>query len=262
MSTVSQQLEALRDRIRRHEERYYVLDDPEISDSEFDALLRKLQALEDAHPELVTPDSPTQRVAGRPVEGFETVEHSAPMLSLDNAYSDDEMQAFDERVRKGVGVDESGEPVQYVAELKIDGLSVAATYTDGQLVRGVTRGDGVRGEDVTSNIRAIRAIPLRLRNGPSGSVEVRGEVYLPRRAFDRINLEREESGDPVFANPRNAAAGTIRNLDPALVAKRGLSAFMYQAVLVGEGRASTTQAVTHDRMLTELRGWGLPVESH
>ena len=262
MSTVSQQLEALRDRIRRHEERYYVLDDPEISDSEFDALLRKLQALEDAHPELVTPDSPTQRVAGRPVEGFETVEHSAPMLSLDNAYSDDEMQAFDERVRKGVGVDESGEPVQYVAELKIDGLSVAATYTDGQLVRGVTRGDGVRGEDVTSNIRAIRAIPLRLRNGPSGSVEVRGEVYLPRRAFNRINLEREESGDPVFANPRNAAAGTIRNLDPALVAKRGLSAFMYQAVLVGEGRASTTQAVTHDRMLTELRGWGLPVESH
>ena len=258
---LSQQLEQLRDRIRRHEERYYVLDDPEISDSEFDALLRELQALEADHPELVTPDSPTQRVAGRPVEGFETVEHSTPMLSLDNAYSRDEIHAFDERVRKGLGIDDSGEPIRYVAELKIDGLSVAATYLDGRLVRGVTRGDGVRGEDVTSNIRAIRAIPLRLRSGPSGSVEVRGEVYLPRRAFDRINLEREEAGDPVFANPRNAAAGTIRNLDPALVAKRSLAAFMYQAV-VGEGKASTAETATHDQMLSELLGWGLPVEPH
>ena len=259
---LSQQLEQLRDRIRHHEERYYVLDDPEISDSEFDALLRELQELEADHPELVTSDSPTQRVAGRPVDGFETVEHSAQMLSLDNAYSEDEIQAFDERIRKGLGLDDPGTPIRYVAELKIDGLSVATTYEDGRLVRGVTRGDGVRGEDVTSNIRAIRAIPLRLRDGPSGSVEVRGEVYLPRRAFDRINLEREEAGDPVFANPRNAAAGTIRNLDPALVAKRGLSAFMYQAVVVGEGNASTTEAATHDRMLTELRGWGLPVELH
>ena len=259
---LSQQLEQLRDRIRRHEERYYVLDDPEISDSEFDTLLRELQALEADHPELVTPDSPTQRVAGRPVDGFETVEHSTPMLSLDNAYSKDEIQAFDERVRRGGGIDDLGEPIRYVAELKIDGLSVAATYEDGRLVRGVTRGDGVRGEDVTSNIRAIRAIPLRLRGGPSGSVEVRGEVYLPRRAFDRINLEREAAGDPVFANPRNAAAGTIRNLDPALVAKRSLAAFMYQAVVVGEGEASTTETATHDQMLTELRGWGLPVEPH
>ena len=259
---LSQQLEQLRDRIRRHEERYYVLDDPEISDSEFDTLLRELQALEADHPELVTPDSPTQRVAGRPVEGFETVEHSTPMLSLDNAYSKDEIQAFDERVRRGGGIDDLGEPIRYVAELKIDGLSVAATYEDGRLVRGVTRGDGVRGEDVTSNIRAIRAIPLRLRGGPSGSVEVRGEVYLPRRDFDRINLEREAAGDPVFANPRNAAAGTIRNLDPALVAKRSLAAFMYQAVVVGEGEASTTETATHDQMLAELRGWGLPVEPH
>ena len=262
MSTVSQQLEELRDRIRRHEERYHVLDDPDISDSEFDALLRELQALEAAHPELVTPDSPTQRVVGRPVEGFETVEHSAPMLSLDNAYSVDEMQAFDERVRKGVGVDDPGEPIRYVTELKIDGLSVAATYQDGRLVRGVTRGDGVRGEDVTSNIRAVRAIPLRLRDGPSGGLEVRGEVYLPRRAFDQVNLEREAAGEPAFANPRNAAAGTIRNLDPALVAKRGLSVFMYQAVVVAQGSASATATVTHDQMLTELLAWGLPVESH
>ena len=137
---LSQQLEQLRDRIRRHEERYYVLDDPEISDSEFDTLLRELQALEADHPELVTPDSPTQRVAGRPVDGFETVEHSTPMLSLDNAYSKDEIQAFDERVRRGGGIDDLGEPIRYVAELKIDGLSVAATYEDGRLVRGVTRG--------------------------------------------------------------------------------------------------------------------------
>ena len=262
MSTVGQQLEELRDRIRRHEERYYVLDDPEISDSEFDTLLRELQALEADHPDLVTPDSPTQRVAGRPAEGFETVEHSAPMLSLDNAYSEDEVRAFDERVRKGVGVDDPAALVRYVAELKIDGLSVAATYEGGRLVRGVTRGDGVRGEDVTSNIRAIRAVPLRLRDGPSGRVEVRGEVYLPRRAFDRINLEREEAGDPVFANPRNAAAGTIRNLDPALVAKRGLSVFIYQAVVAGEARRSAPDAVAHDRMLTEIRRWGLAVEPH
>jgi DNA ligase (NAD+) len=258
----SQQLDQLRDRIRRHEERYYVLDDPEISDSEFDALLRELQTLEVNHPELVTADSPTQRVSGRPVDGFETVEHSVPMLSLDNAYSEDEIQAFDERVRKGLGVGDRGEPIRYVAELKIDGLSVAATYEAGWLVRAVTRGDGMRGEDVTSNIRAIRAIPLRLKNGPSCRVEVRGEVYLPRRAFNRINLEREEAGDLVFANPRNAAAGTIRNFDPSLVAKRGLAAFMYQAIVVGEGKASTTETVMHDRMLAELRRWGLPIEPH
>ena len=262
MSTIHKKLEELRDRIRHHEERYYVLDDPEISDSEFDALLWELVALEAEHPALVTPDSPTQRVAGRPVEGFDTVEHSAPMLSLDNAYTENEMRAFDERVRKGLGVDTPEEDVRYVAELKIDGLSVAATYQDGRLVRGVTRGDGVRGEEVTSNIRAIRAIPLRLRDGATGTLEVRGEVYLPRRTFDRINLEREEAGEPAFANPRNAAAGTVRTLDPSLVAKRGLSAYMYQAVVVGEDGPSVTELLTHERILAQLRGWGLPVESH
>ena len=262
MNTVSQQVEELRNRIRRHEERYYVLDDPEISDAEFDTLLRQLQSLEVVHPDLVTPDSPTQRIGGRPAEGFETVEHLVPMLSLDNAYSEDEVQAFDERVRKGLGVTDPEVQIRYVAELKIDGLSVAATYEKGRLVRGVTRGDGVRGEDVTSNIRAIRAVPLRLRDGPSGSVEVRGEVYLPRRAFNRINLEREELGNRVFANPRNAAAGTIRNLDPALVAKRGLRIFVYQAVVVGEAKPFASYAVTHDRILTEIGRWGLPVEPH
>ena len=274
MSTISSQIEQLRDRIRHHEERYYVLDDPEISDSEFDVLLRELQALEADHPELVTPESPTQRVAGRPAERFDTVEHSAPMLSLDNAYTEDEMRAFDERVRKGLGLDPEQDPdtpeekIRYVVELKIDGLSMAVTYDDGRLLRGVTRGDGVRGEDVTSNIRAIRAIPLRLKDGARGRLEVRGEVYLPRRMFDRINREREEAGEPVFANPRNAAAGTIRNLDPALVAKRGLSAFMYQAFVLGvaggggEAGASNPEFATHDRMFAEIRGWGLPVEPH
>ena len=268
MNPIERQIEELRDRIRHHEERYYVLADPEISDSEFDQLLRELQALEADHPELITPDSPTQRVSGRPVEGFDTLEHSAPMLSLDNAYSEDEMRAFDERVRKGLGLDDQvdnadqNESPRYVAELKIDGLSIAVTYEDGRLLRGVTRGDAVRGEDVTSNIRAIRAIPLRLKGDATGRLEVRGEVYLPRQTFDRINREKEEAGEPVFANPRNAAAGTIRNLDPALVAKRGLSVYMYQAIVVGEGGALDGEMATHDRMLTQLRRWGLPVEGH
>ena len=173
-------------------------------------------------------------MAGRPVDGFETVEHVAPMLSLDNAYSDDELRAFDERVRKGAGLGDA--PVAYVAELKIDGLSIALTYEDGRLLRGATRGDGARGEDVTANVRTIRSIPLRLRGGPVGRIEVRGEVFLPRAAFERTNREREDAGEPLFANPRNAAAGTMRNLDPALVAKRGLSAFFYQLIATVNNR--------------------------
>ncbi len=267
MSTLSNKLEALREKIRHHEERYYVLDDPEISDAEFDALLRELQALEQAHPDLVTSDSPTQRVAGRPAEGFDTVEHAAPMLSLDNAYTEDEMRAFDERVRRALGTDadtedDEGEPVEYVAELKIDGLSIALTYENGLLVRGVTRGDGVRGEDVTSNVRAIRAIPLRLKGRPRGRLEVRGEVFLPRESFDRINREREDTEEPVFANPRNAAAGTMRTLDAALVARRALSAFVYHAVNTDPDQTPPDAAATYQGMLTQLRAWGLPVESH
>ena len=203
----------LRDEIRRHEDRYYIQNDPEITDEAFDALVKELEALEAEHPDLVTPDSPTQRVGGRPVEGFETAEHVQPMLSLDNAYSEDELRAFDERVRKGAGRGDA--PVDYVAELKIDGLSIALTYIDGVLARGVTRGDGVRGEDVTSNVRVIRAIPLRLNGGPPGTIEVRGEIYLPRRSFERVNREREDADEPPFANPRNVAAGTMRTLDAA-----------------------------------------------
>ncbi len=170
-----ERLRELRDQVRHHEERYYVLNDPEIADAEFDALLKQLEALEAEHPGLVTPDSPTQRVAGRPSEGFHTVEHLQPMLSLDNTYSTDELRAFDERVRKGAQLGDA--PVTYIAELKIDGLSIALTYADGALVRGATRGDGQRGEDVSVNVRTIRAVPLRLRKAPDGAFEVRGEVY-------------------------------------------------------------------------------------
>ena len=256
-----ERIKELRDAIRHHEERYYIHNDPEISDDEFDRLLHRLEKLEADYPDLVTDDSPTQRVAGRPVEGFSTVEHVAPMLSLDNAYSNDELKTFDERVRKGVGLEDT--PVAYVAEMKIDGLSIALTYQDGTLVRGATRGDGVRGEDVTANVRTIRAIPLKLRGGPTGLIEVRGEVYLSRASFERVNRAREEAGEPLFANPRNAAAGTMRNLDPALVAKRGLSAFTYQLVRISpnEGGRSVIPA-SHSATLTAISTWGLPVESH
>jgi DNA ligase (NAD+) len=269
-------LDRLREEIRHHEERYYVHNDPEIADDAFDALLRELETLERENPDLVTPDSPTQRVAGRPVEGFPTATHLVPMLSLDNAYNEEELRAFDERVRKGAGLGEA--PARYVAELKIDGLSVALTYEDGRLVRGATRGDGVRGEDVTANVRTIRSIPLALRNGPAGRIEVRGELFLPRTSFARINREREEAGEALFANPRNAAAGTMRNLDPALVASRRLGAFMYQLVAAtgedvdrpsegsrpGEGGQTGLDAKaeggSHKSVLEKLRAWGLPVE--
>jgi len=264
-----QRLKELRDAIRHHEERYYIHAAPEISDAEFDRLLRELERLEADHPDLVTPDSPTQRVAGRPVEGFPTVEHLVPMLSLDNVYNEEELRAFDERVRKGAGAGDA--PVAYVAELKIDGLSISLTYENGALVRGATRGDGARGEDVTANVRTIRAIPLRLRPGPplpAGRVEIRGEVYLPRAAFERINRELEEAGAPLFQNPRNTAAGTMRNLDPALVAKRGLSAFTYQMVardrmiISDVGHGLQAMPPTHADTLTAMAAWGLPVEKH
>lgn len=248
-------VEELRHEIRRHEELYYVQAAPELSDAEFDALMNELKALEAAHPALLTPDSPTQRVGGRPAEGFASVEHLQPMLSLDNAYNEDDLRAFDERVRKGLSIEHSP---AYVAELKIDGLSMALTYEDGRLVRGATRGDGVRGEEVTHNVRTVRALPLSLKGGPKGRIEVRGEVYLPKKNFERINKEQEAAGEPLYANPRNTAAGTMRNLDPALVAKRGLSAWMYQ--LVGAGGAEDPPL--HSEMLKSLVTWGLPVEPH
>ncbi|HJU44204.1 MAG TPA: NAD-dependent DNA ligase LigA [Vicinamibacterales bacterium] len=247
--TPAERIEFLRQEIRRHEELYYVQARPEISDAEFDALMHELQALEQQHSELVTPDSPTQRVGGRPAEGFVEVEHLQPMLSLDNAYNEEELRAFDERVRKGLGLDISP---TYVAELKIDGLSIALTYENGRLVRGATRGDGTRGEEVTPNVRTVRAIPLALRGGPKGRVEVRGEVYLPKKNFERINEEQQAAGEPLYANARNTAAGTMRNLDPKLVARRGLAAWTYQLV--------PPEFESHAEMLRDLAQWGLPVE--
>jgi DNA ligase (NAD+) len=266
-SSPEDRLRELRQLIRHHEERYYIHNAPEISDEEFDRLLHELEHLEAERPDLVTIDSPTQRVGGRALEGFETVEHLVPMLSLDNTYSEDELRAFDERVHRASRLEVST-PVAFVAEMKIDGLSIALTYENGQLVRGATRGDGDRGEDVTGNVRTIRPIPLGLRGGPQRRTEVRGEIYLPRASFERLNREREKQGEPLFANPRNAAAGTMRNLEPALVARRGLAAFCYQVVWAAEpgapnlGRGESAGVSTHAAMLTAMRDWGLPVEPH
>jgi DNA ligase (NAD+) len=254
----AERADELRQLIRHHEERYYVHDAPEISDAEFDAHMRELQALEREHPELVEPDSPTQRVGGRPAEGFASVAHLTPMLSLENAYSEDELREFHARICRGLGLPE-GEPLAYVAELKIDGLSIALTYEHGRLIRGVTRGDGVVGEEVTHNVRVIRSIPLRLRGDAPERVEIRGEVYLPRAAFDRMNQEREAAGEPPFANPRNAAAGAIRTLDSNAVAKRGLRAYTYQLVFPPD---SGPLPKSHTALLESLAAWGCPVESH
>ncbi|MEE2792754.1 MAG: NAD-dependent DNA ligase LigA [Acidobacteriota bacterium] len=260
---IVQEIQALRSAIRYHEERYYILNDPDISDAEFDQLLSRLGVLEAANPEMVTPDSPTQRVAGRAAEGFASFMHETPMLSLDNAYDEDGLIAFDERVRKGLDRG-SKQPVAYVAELKVDGLSIALHYQDGLLLRGVTRGDGRRGEEVTSNVRAIGGIPLGLREPVLGTVEVRGEIFLPRVSFERVNAERVKLGEALFANPRNAAAGTMRTLDAGLVARRRLGAFVYQ--LVGQEREGVVehnlQLVKQTAVLEQLSGWGLPVERH
>jgi DNA ligase (NAD+) len=275
--TPADQIAKLRERIRHHERRYYVLSDPEISDAEFDALLKELEALEAANPDLVTPDSPTQRVSSQLSGSFPTVRHAAPMLSLDNAYGEDEAREFDTRLKRALGLTPE-HALAYVAELKIDGLSIALTYERGELMRGVTRGDSVQGEDVTPNVRTIRSIPLRLDKGPSHRIEVRGEVFLPRASFERVNKEREENEEPLFANPRNMAAGTMRTLEPALVAKRKLGAFVYQLVDTRSGReesaekeagAARVEAVageypehSHSRVLTMLDEWGLPVNKH
>jgi DNA ligase (NAD+) len=235
--SVAKEIARLRDNIRYHEYRYYVLDDPEISDAAFDRLVSRLKELEAAHPELVTPDSPTQRVGGAPREGFQTVRHTRAMLSLDNAYSYEELADFDRRVRELAG----RERVDYVAEHKFDGLSIALQYEGGALRRGVTRGDGTTGEDVTPNVRTIRSIPLRVDAAAlkklrlAGDFEVRGEVVMTRRAFDDLNRQQEEQGGKRFANPRNAAAGAVRVLDPAITASRRLDFFAYQLLVEGRG---------------------------
>jgi DNA ligase (NAD+) len=254
--SVPEQIDRLRDEIRRHDELYYIQANPEIADVEYDALLERLKELEEQHPELITPDSPTQRVAGRPADGFPEVLHRRPMLSLDNSYNIDELRAFDERCQRLA----DGRKFEYVAELKIDGLSLSLHYEDGLLVRGVTRGDGRIGEDVTQNVRTIRSIPLRLRDGrksPGRNVEVRGEAFIPRAVFERINAEREEEGEARFANPRNAAAGTIRQLDPKIVAARKLDMFAYD-LLAGDRKP----LATHWEALDWMKLAGFHVNPH
>lgn len=241
----------LRAAIRAADHGYYVLDAPDVDDDTYDGWMRDLRDLEALFPVLVTADSPTQRVSGRPAEGFPPVRHPAPLLSLDNAFGTEELQAFDGRVRRWLG----GEQPRYVVELKIDGLSVALTYEDGALVRGATRGDGEVGEDVTANLRAVREVPLRLYGAAAPSrLVVRGEVYLPRSAFLALNARRQEAGLPLFANPRNAGAGSLRQIDPAVTADRGLRLFCYQ-ILVGPDCDQWDA-------LEQLAGWGFPVNGH
>jgi DNA ligase (NAD+) len=247
--TSKKRAEELRAQIEDANHRYYILDDPAITDAEYDAMLRELIDIETAHPELRTPDSPTQRVGASPSERFAPFEHSQPMLSLANAFDDDELRAFDERVRKLAGV-----PVSYVCELKIDGLAIALDYRDGVLVRGGTRGDGRIGEDVSPNLRTVATIPLRLRKA-SAFLEVRGEVYLKKSDFEKLNARREREGLPVFANPRNAASGGMRQLDPKLTAQRRLSFFAYA---VAQGPALKTQS----EALAFLRAAGFAVNDH
>ena len=243
------EIEKLREELRRHEYLYYVLDAPEITDAEYDELMRRLKALEDDHPELATPDSPTQRVGGKPREGFIKVAHSSPMLSLDNALNEGEFREFDRRVKDLLG----GAKYQYVTELKLDGLSMAAHYRDGQYVQAITRGDGVIGEDVTENARTIRSLPLRVR-ADFDAFEARGEVVMNRRAFERLNADRDEKGLSRFANPRNAAAGSLRVLEPQVTASRRLEFYTY--FLLVDGRPAFP---THSAHLQALHRMGFKV---
>ena len=221
---VAERIEKLRKLIRHHEHRYYVDNEPEISDAEFDRLLKKLERLEEEHPELATPDSPTQRVGGALTGGFRPVSHSVPMLSLDNTYSADELLDFDRRIKSRL----DGETPTYLVEPKLDGVSVAVRYENGSLAVGATRGDGRRGDDVTANLRTIRSIPLALEARREGTLEVRGEVYMPRSGFEELNRARKRAGETPFANPRNASAGSLKLLDPSEAARRPLNAFFYQ----------------------------------
>lgn len=249
---VSKRIQKLREELRRHEYLYYVLNQPEISDAAYDAMMRELQQLEREHPELVTPDSPTQRVGGKPREGFVKVRHSSPMLSLDNTFNQGELRDFDRRVRELLG----GESYEYVAELKLDGLSMAAHYENGIFVRGITRGDGAVGEDVTENARTIHSLPLRLRTGPP-NIEARGEVIMTLEAFHRLNAEREARQLPRYANPRNSAAGSLRVLDASITASRQLDYYAYYLLAGGKPLLPS-----HWESLDRLEEMGFKVNPH
>jgi len=253
---LEKKIEALREKIRHHEYLYYVLDNPEISDADFDKLMQQLKDLESQHPELVTPDSPTQRVGGKPREGFVKVQHSSPMLSLDNTYNEEELRDWERRVHELSG----RKDVDYVCELKLDGMSLALVYEDGRLVRGVTRGDGSVGEDVTLNVRTVRSIPLVIdkdklkKAGMPATFEARGELLMPTAAFKKLNEERERNGLATFANPRNFTAGTVRQLDASITAQRRLDFFPY--ILLQDGR---TYFDHHSKTLAALDKAGFKV---
>lgn len=249
--TIIHNIEKLRAEIHEHNYRYYVLDAPIASDAEYDRLLRELQELEKQHPELITADSPTQRVGAEPSKAFNEVQHEVPMLSLDNAFTTEEVQAFDKRIKDRL---KNHEDIEYCCEPKLDGLAVNLLYIDGKLVQAATRGDGYTGEDITTNIRTIQSIPLQLRgkNYPA-HVEVRGEVYMPKTSFAALNKHAEEHGEKIFVNPRNAAAGSLRQLDPRITAKRDLAIFCY-----GVGKITGhTLPDRHSAMLQQLNSWGL-----
>lgn len=252
---IRKEIEKLREIIHHHDYCYYVLNQPEVSDQEYDALMRKLEELEQQNPEFIAPDSPTQRVAGKPLEAFPSFTHARPLLSLSNAFSDQEMIDFDNRIKRFLGVDS----LNYVLELKIDGLAVNLRYQNGRLVNGATRGDGVTGEDVTSNIRTIRSVPLRLLGKRIPHLlEVQGEVFMRKPDFERLNRVREERGESTFANPRNAAAGSLRQLDARITAERRLDIFVYGAYLV----ESDYQPVSHWQLLQFLKELGFKVNPH
>lgn len=249
---IAKRIQRLRDEIRAHDYRYYVENAPIISDREYDRLMDELKALEAAHPELITPDSPTQRVAGQPVEGFAPVRHAVPLLSMDNTYNEADLRAFDQRVRDALGL----MVVEYIVELKFDGLAIALRYEDRLFVQGATRGDGTTGDDVTVNLRTIRSLPLRLNDSaPAGVLDIRGEVYMPKQAFEALNRQRQQLDEPLFANPRNAAAGSLKNLDPRVTASRNLALFCY-------GAAQPYGCSTHAELLNAMARWGLPVCQH
>ena len=256
---VEKKIETLRDKLRHHEYLYYVLDQPEISDTQFDELMKQLKDLEAEHPDLITPDSPTQRVGGKPREGFVKVRHSSPMLSLDNTYSEEELRAWEHRVHELSG----RKDVDYVCELKLDGMSLALIYEDGRLARGITRGDGTTGEDVTLNVRTVRSIPLSIdtdrlkKAGLPASFEARGELLMPTAAFKKLNEERERAGLATFANPRNFTAGTVRQLDANITAQRRLDFFPY--ILLENGR---TYFDRHSETLASLEKAGFKVNPH
>jgi len=251
--TLADRLERLRERIRHHEHRYYVLNQPEISDAEYDRLVRELEVLEAQAPHLVTPDSPTQRIGGVADQAFAPIRHAIPMRSLDNAFSEEELLAWHSRVMKGL----KDQQPRYTVELKIDGVSLALTYEDGRLAKAATRGDGTTGEDVTANIRTIRSIPLRLREAAPRRLDVRGEVYMTLQQFERYNAAARQAGGETFANPRNAAAGSLRQKDPRVTATRPLRFFIHSL-----GVAEGIRFLTHWEFLEACTRWGLPVTEH